>query len=228
MHAEIEHNAKMLDGALATLKSTRAGMQQNVDAMTRIQRNDKDPAAQNADLHGGFNLTGLEDTAWLTAQATGALAWMPYDEAERFSSVYKAQQAFESQQDKIQQDSSIFLGLVRRIDPDKGHLTGAEAATLNERFGIWQGDLLLLDLAARPRRRRRSCRARRPAHANRDARRSKRRLNPLQARSAGLELRFFPYSRVMFLAWNVFFSKGVSAHVPHPTRSIQLRRARLP
>ena len=124
-------------------------MRGNSAAMTKIQRNDKDPANQNAQLSGNFNLTGLEETAWRTAQATGALAWMPYDEAERFSSVYKAQSGFESQQEKIQGDSSLFLGLVRRVDPDKGRLTKEEAATLNERFGIWQGDLILLDLAGR-------------------------------------------------------------------------------
>ena len=149
MRAEIEHNAKFLDSKLTELKGERAAMQHNVDAMTRIQRNDKDPGNQNADLNATFNTTGLEDTAWRTAQATGALAWMPYDEADHFSGIYNSQQAFESQQEKIQQDASIFNGLLRRVDPDKGHLTSAEAATLNERFGIWQGDLLLLDLAAR-------------------------------------------------------------------------------
>jgi hypothetical protein len=149
MHAEIEKNAKTLDGALVSIKAEREAMQRNADAMTKIQRNDKDPANQDARLSGDFHLTGLENTAWRTAQATGALAWMPYDEAQRFSSVYQSQEAFIAHQEKLQEDSALFLGLVNRTDPDKGHLTSAEAAILNERFGIWQGDLLTLDLAAR-------------------------------------------------------------------------------
>jgi len=149
MHAEIEQNAKRLDAALVKIHEERAAMQRNIDTVTKIQRDDRNPANQNSSLSATYDITGLEDTAWLTAQATGALAYMPYAEAERFSTVYKTQAEFERQQRKIEEDSSIFYGLIRRFDPDKGHISKEEAAGFNERFGIWQGDLLYLDLTAR-------------------------------------------------------------------------------
>jgi hypothetical protein len=57
--------------------------------MQRIQSHPEDPAAQHASVALNFHSMTLRDTAWKTAEATGALAWMPYDEAQRYAEIYQ-------------------------------------------------------------------------------------------------------------------------------------------
>ena len=148
MREEIQDNLTSMKDAEQSLKNQRAMMKENIKTLTRIQENPKDKEAQNPSINADNSMTGLRDTAWKTAQTTGALSFMPYDEAQRYSNVYGSQQAFLNQQDKILEDEAQFLGVIAKANFGHNAVTPEQASLALERFGIWNAHLMYLDLMA--------------------------------------------------------------------------------
>jgi hypothetical protein len=149
MREEIQHNSDQMKDAVGNLKKQRDLITGNIDVLTRIQENPKDKEAQKASIHADYTIVGLRDTAWKTAQTTGALAFMPYTEAQRYSDVYGSQKDFLDQQDKILDDEAQLLGLIAKTNLGHGDTTSEQASLLLERFGIWKAHLTYLDLMGR-------------------------------------------------------------------------------
>ena len=149
LREEIQANSSSIDNAVGTLDKNNAAMANNIDALTKVLRNPKDKDAQNANINADFSMISLKDTAWKTAQETGALAYMPYAQAQRYSDVYNMQRDFLSQQDKILEDESRFVGVMRRTDFGHGDITKEQAGEALERFGVWQAHLGYLVLMAK-------------------------------------------------------------------------------
>lgn len=151
LRAEIERNLKDLKAAQSGLKAWRASNDADLAAMRRIQDHPNDPEAQHADLSVNASGITLANTAWKTAQSTQALAYMPYEEAERYSEVYQAQAALLAMEDKPQEDAAQILGLIEKLNfhSSRSHkITAAEAGELAEKFGqmrlhLANGDTLL-------------------------------------------------------------------------------------
>jgi hypothetical protein len=146
---EIQNNSNSMNDAVTTLDKENVVLGNNIDALTKVMRNPKDKDAQNANISANFSMISLKDTAWKTAQETGALTYMPYAQAQRYSEVYNMQQDFLSQQDKILDDESQFVGVMRKTDFGHGDLTKEQASEALERFGVWQAHLSYLVLMAK-------------------------------------------------------------------------------
>ncbi len=145
LHAELVYNAAQFHKALEQVQEQRAIVDTNLHALARIQENPSDKAAQNENLRATLRGIGLRDTAWKTAQATGALGYMPYDEAERYADVYQNHADYIEAEQKITTDVSAFVGLLSRYDPSgKGNLNAEAASALAERCGMWRADLFTL------------------------------------------------------------------------------------
>jgi hypothetical protein len=90
---EIQDNRQHLQESAAGLKAELDGMRdvlKTLDA-TSTQR----PGRFNEEeVH--FRQGPMQDSAWRTASATGALSYMGYDEVERFSNAYKEQEQLEA------------------------------------------------------------------------------------------------------------------------------------
>ena len=149
LHDEILHNVEAMDDALPGIEAEKTAMAENIYFLNRVVEHPHDQAAQHGTLNAGFAMVGLHDTAWKTAQATGALAFMPYDEAQRYADIYGAQQKFREQQDKLQEDEAQLLGVFAKTDFGHGDLTPDEARLALERLGIWRGHLLFLGTMAK-------------------------------------------------------------------------------
>ena len=149
LHDEIAYNSQAVQKAVPDIEAEKTAMADNIKLMTRVAENPKDKEAQKASIQAGFNLVGLRDTAWKTAQATGALAYMPYDEAQRYADIYGAQQAFSDQQTKLLEDEAQLMGVFAKTDFGHGDVTPDVAWVVLERFGVWRGHLMFLALAAR-------------------------------------------------------------------------------
>ncbi len=149
MREEILYNVGQMKQAVGNLKTQRETMQKNIDVLTRIQENPKDKAAQDASITANYSIVGLRETAWKTAQTTGALAFMPYAEAQRYSEVYGTQKEFLDQQNKTLEDEAQFLGLMAKTNFGHNDVTAEQASMALERFGIWNAHLLYLDLMAK-------------------------------------------------------------------------------
>ncbi|AEU34700.1 hypothetical protein AciX8_0345 [Granulicella mallensis MP5ACTX8] len=148
LHREIESNSKQMTDALAGTDKNQTLVKDDIDFLTRLRKNPNDKSLQKGSLTANFSFTRLDDTAWKTAQATGALGFMPYEEANKYSNIYGAQNQFEASQEKIAEDVAQFFGIIQKEDFDK-EITAEGASAVLERLGIMQGHLLMVDALAK-------------------------------------------------------------------------------
>jgi hypothetical protein len=136
LRAEIENNLKDLKQAQPGLKAWREQIDGDLAAMQLIQDHPNDPRAQHTTLTLTFSMVSMPDTAWKTAQTTGALAYMPYEEAQRYSGIYQAQAALLAMQDKPMEDVAAINGLIARYHwRDSGKITAEQASAVAEKLG---------------------------------------------------------------------------------------------
>jgi hypothetical protein len=148
MTEEIRKNAGTINEALGEIAREQQKMELNLAAVRKVQLNPNDPSAENTNLDISYNTTGLEDTGWKTAQATGALAFMPYTESSKYSGIYGAEETFLKAQDQLSEDEARILGTIQKFHLGHGKLTKDAADAMAEQFGIWQGHLLAMKIAA--------------------------------------------------------------------------------
>ncbi len=147
LRTEIEQNLKGLNEAQLGLKEWRKVIDDDLVAMQRIQDHPNDPKAQHTSLTVNFGGISLSDTAWKTAQSTGALAYMPYEEAERYATIYQAQAALLAMEDKPLDDAAAIQGLLSKFHwrgPRK--ITEEQASAMAEKLGQMRMHLLAGDL----------------------------------------------------------------------------------
>jgi hypothetical protein len=147
MTEEIRRNLGNTGEALHGIEEQQAHMKANLAALAKIQA--KPSANQDAQIDASFGSVDFESTAWRTAQATNALAYMPYEKAQKFSGIYDAVQTLEKAQSAVLEDEAQLLGIMRRYSSDNDNIGKAQADAMAERFGIWQGHLLSIHIAAR-------------------------------------------------------------------------------
>jgi hypothetical protein len=150
LRAEIASNLKGLRGIQPGLKAWQDQIDADLAAMKRIQEHPNDPAAQHASLAVNSGGVTLDDTAWRTAQSTGALAYMPYEEAGRYTNIYQAQSNLQAMEDKPMEDVAAILGLIKKFNFDKASskITAEQAGAVAEKLGqmsvhLATGDTLL-------------------------------------------------------------------------------------
>jgi hypothetical protein len=116
---EIADNQKELSG----LSNSIAAANRNVD--NGLQLANDLLSKGKSDVHSvsiGFNLATLNDSSWLSADRTGAVAHMSYEEVKKYSELYALQELFETQQrkavDLVSAGSALIAG---SFDPDNAN-----------------------------------------------------------------------------------------------------------
>ncbi len=133
---EIRENLQDLKDTDSALKDWRKQVNANMDAMENIRQHPHDPAAQKASLTIGSHGMTLRNTAWRTAESTGALAYMPYAEAQRYAHIYEAQSRLLSMQQQPGEDAARAFGLVAKFGlKENSHITAEQAGELEQEFG---------------------------------------------------------------------------------------------
>jgi hypothetical protein len=128
MTAEIRKNSTNVADALKDIDQEQQKAKDNLAKVRKVQLNPSDPSSRNLNLDITFNTTGLEDTGWRTAQATGALAFMPYAESERYTSIYRVGEDFLKNQDQLSEDESRLLGIIQKFHVGQGSTLTKDAA----------------------------------------------------------------------------------------------------
>jgi hypothetical protein len=149
LREEIQFNSDRMTDALPEIDQERKSVDDSMKFLTRIVENPKDKAAQNGSIGANYSLVGLHDTAWKTAQATNALAYMPYAEAQRYSDIYASQKDFTDQENKLVEDEAQLLGVFAKTDFGHGDVTPESASLALEKYGVWRGHLVYLSLMAK-------------------------------------------------------------------------------
>ena len=113
---EIRDNQTDLRGVLANIPKE----QQDFNALVPfLQRRAAGQPAEIKSISVNLHLMTPQDASWQTAGATGALAYMPYSEVQKFAAVYQLQKKLDGVQDTTLQPVISLIGLVGAADPEK-------------------------------------------------------------------------------------------------------------
>lgn len=137
-HVHLGHQAA--ETMRRELEENRKDLQDVVNAAPEEQRNFKDlllfsrerEAGKVTDRHGirmFMKLASLHDASWQTASATGALSYMPYEEAERFASAYTLQKQFLELQSGALPSAVALAALLGTGDPNLMSTDEAKSAS---------------------------------------------------------------------------------------------------
>lgn len=142
LRKEIASNVKYLQMGQTGLKQWQTETQANLAILERMEDQPKDSKGQPVSLMANATITGAFDTAWKTAQSTGALAYMPYEEAQRYSLIYMALASLKETQGKPLEDMTAISGLAAKFHMQAGdttivakQLTADQASALAEKYG---------------------------------------------------------------------------------------------
>ena len=110
IRAEIAQNLGGLKRAAPTVLAERASLLKMLVALDDLAAGKQDAMEQAEKLQ--FHEEPIPDAAWQTASNTGVLAYMEYDEVERFSAAYKQQAMLQIAEEKALDDYLEFLPLL--------------------------------------------------------------------------------------------------------------------
>jgi len=92
LRGEIAQNRQVMESIFKEIDAAQAKLDQDLRVLDRLRTETAtQAAAEHASIELTFHISGFNDVAWKTAQNTGALGYMPYDEAQTFSGIYDAQ-----------------------------------------------------------------------------------------------------------------------------------------
>lgn len=137
---EITDNLKELEGLPGALEKSSS----DIDNVLKLA--DDLLASGMSDVHTvnlGVNLPTLTSTSWQTAQQTGALAHMEYDEAQKYSGLYSRQELFITQQAKaIDLVATAITFVAPTVGPDKAD--PQDVRRFREQLLLLQANLLVV------------------------------------------------------------------------------------
>ncbi len=142
LHAEIKGNAENIDGILADVHKRQAELKHDVYVLNYIAANGKYP--EDKQMSVNFQIVAFQGVAWKTAQSTGALAYMPYDLAQDYSSIYMQQDIVTVAQQQAARDSVLAIGPFIN-DPNDSMPSREEAKSIVEKIEVVQGQLILVE-----------------------------------------------------------------------------------
>ena len=143
LHSEIKGNASNIDGVLADVHKRQAALKHDVYVLNYIATNGKYPEDKNMEVN--FQIVAFESVAWKTAQSTGALAYMPYELAQDYSSIYMQQDIVTVAQQQAARDSVLAIGPFINDPSDSAPPTREQAQSMIEKIEVIQGQLILVD-----------------------------------------------------------------------------------
>ena len=106
---EVDDNLKELSGLSKSVASSTAEIQNSLKLANDLLSKGKSDVHQ---VSLNFNLATLSDASWQSADRTGALALMDYDEVRKYSELYSLQELFDTQQRKAVDMVAAGSGLI--------------------------------------------------------------------------------------------------------------------
>lgn len=143
LQVEIEANAKELQKALDDVSAEQKQLAEDVAILEKMIAKPKlpDPGAPKI----LFELPTFNDVSWETAKNTGALSYMPYEEAHQYSDIYKQQDEVDVAEHQAASDAVLsFAPMVNRehISPK---VRPEDAPMVKQRIEVLQARLYVLE-----------------------------------------------------------------------------------
>ena len=141
LHTEIEGNLKTLAAIRGQIRDEQAKIDDDLQILRQFR--DQPGVTPGKKLSVEFKMEAFDDTAWKTAQATGAFTYMPYAEVETFSSIYYMQdEVIRAQQEAV--NDALGAAAVLVTKPAGERPSPAEVGEIIPRLGMFKMRLIFL------------------------------------------------------------------------------------
>jgi hypothetical protein len=142
LQGEIKANAANIHGALDDVLTEQATLKTDVEILKRIIAN---PKVQNHEKFPvNFRIRTFEDVSWKTAQSTGALGYMPYEQAHAYANLYSQQNEIYLVEQQAARDTVVAIGPILNLEDEVNPGT-EEAMQIKERMEVLQAQLMYLE-----------------------------------------------------------------------------------
>jgi hypothetical protein len=142
LQVEIEANARELQKALKDVDAEQKQLAEDVVILQKIIDNPKTSNLETPKID--IHIPAFDDVSWQTAKATGALAYMPYGEAHRYSDIYKQQDEVDVAEHQAVNDVVLSVALKPFLEPATTKFNPEDAPLLKQRIKVLQVRLYLL------------------------------------------------------------------------------------
>lgn len=143
LQGEIRTNSDKTDGARNDIQKEKEALKKDVEVMNRIIANPKMPNREEVTV--SFRIRTFDDVSWRTAQSTGALGYMDYEQAHEYSNIYDDQYEIYLAEQQAVRDTVIAVGPFLNLEKDAANPTGEEAVRAKEHFEVLQGQLTYVE-----------------------------------------------------------------------------------
>src|SRR6185437_8855007 len=132
LRAEIAQNIKTLDSMRQPIKDQQKEMDDDLKTLAEMRAH---PGAKGNALSFGFAIHSFDQTAWKTAQTTGAFAYMPYDDASRYADIYGGQEQFVQVEQQVV-EATLQAAAIPASEPDDWRPAPAQIDEMIDRTQI--------------------------------------------------------------------------------------------
>jgi hypothetical protein len=141
LHREILENIKVVGPLRQQIKDEQKKLSEDLDVLAVLRAN---PNAKRQNMGFSFRLSGFDEVGWKTAQKTGAVEYMPYEDARTYSDIYDTQDEVYEVQQQVVGDVMHAAALVV-AQPDKVNPSLEQINELTDRIGQVEMRLILLN-----------------------------------------------------------------------------------
>jgi hypothetical protein len=135
---ELTDNKRELDGGLAAMDASGRRLDHALRFANDVLATGRTDVQ---DLLVGRTFAELSSASWHTAERTGALGYMDYDEVQRYSKLYALQDLFVTHQRQSVDRVAAAIAIVATDDPTKA--PRADLETFRQHIMALRGDLLV-------------------------------------------------------------------------------------
>ena len=141
LHDEIRENSKAVGALRKQIKDENKLLDDDL-ATLLLER--KSPTTPHQELTFMFNMQTFDDVRWKTAQATGAFAYMPYEDAKIYAYIYDDQSELYAVQQAVVNDV-MNAGALAVTHPSDWQPTPVQIDAIVDRIGMVRMRLMLLN-----------------------------------------------------------------------------------
>lgn len=144
--SEMRENKATLDENLPKLKKNEELLAESLADLQKVQADRKYKAH---DVNLNLNFFTLSDTSWRTAEATGALALMRYQEAQDFAGYYDVQSMLNRLMNSLEDNWLDMMSAFNPLGSDPAKMDDRQLAETEHRIQMATGRLVAVENVAR-------------------------------------------------------------------------------
>ncbi len=142
LQGEIKTNAEDVAGALEDVRKEQATLKGDVEILKRIIANPKIKNYEEFTVN--FRIRSFEDVSWKTAQSTGALGYMPYDQAHEYADLYSQQNEVYLVEKQAARDLVVAIGPIGTLKKGEANPDAEESERIKQNFEVLQAQMVYL------------------------------------------------------------------------------------